>query len=116
MGDYNGRIGQIVRAFEQYPAGDLNTRMIVRETLAAERAEGFHAGYGEGIDDASAAQRSEQKRDVATLDAFRGVTGWSDAEVRHYRDCGECDPLASVVCDAHPASLGAPPPSAGGGE
>lgn len=65
MGDFNGRIEEIIRAFRKYPAGDLNTRMIVRETLAAERAEGFKQGYGEGIHDACEARRSEQERAAA---------------------------------------------------
>lgn len=66
MGDFNGRIGQVIRAFEKYPAGDINTRMIVREQLAAERAEGFKQGYGEGMYDASEAERSEREHAAAS--------------------------------------------------
>lgn len=71
MGDFNGRINKIVRAFQQYPAGDINTRMIVRETLAAERQEGFQEGYNEGVHDEHEAQRSERglaerEQDAAT--------------------------------------------------
>lgn len=62
MSDFSGRISEIVRAFEKYPAGDINTRMIVRETLAAERADGFKAGYGEGMHDAFEAERSDRVR------------------------------------------------------
>ena len=62
MADFNGRIEEIVRAFEKYPAGDINTRMIVRRVLATERQEGFDAGYGEGVHDQHQAERSEQKR------------------------------------------------------
>ena len=66
MSDFNGRIQEIVSAFEKYPAGDLNTRMIVRRVLAAERADGFKEGYSEGIGDACAAQHSEEQRAAAT--------------------------------------------------
>jgi hypothetical protein len=62
MADFNGRIEAIIRAFKKYPAGDINTRMIVRQTLAAERAEGFEQGYNEGLHDQHQAQRSEQER------------------------------------------------------
>lgn len=62
MNDFNGRIGRIIRAFGKYPAGDLNTRMVVREALAAERREGFESGYSEGIGDACDAHRSERER------------------------------------------------------
>jgi hypothetical protein len=62
VSDFNGRIQEIVSAFEKYPAGDLNTRMIVRQVLAAERADGFREGYAEGIGDACAAEHSEQRR------------------------------------------------------
>jgi hypothetical protein len=62
MGDFNGRIEEVVRAFERYPAGDINTRMIVRRVLAKERAEGFEQGYSEGGHDAYQAQRSERER------------------------------------------------------
>lgn len=74
MSDFNGRIGAIVRAFEKYPAGDINTRMIVRETLAAERADGFKAGYGEGMHDAFEAERS------ARASAERETLGTSPTE------------------------------------
>jgi hypothetical protein len=73
MGDFNGRIQEIVSAFEKYPAGDLNTRMIVRSVLAAERADGFKAGYAEGIGDACAAEHSEQRR--ADREAAAGEEG-----------------------------------------
>jgi hypothetical protein len=43
--------------------------------------------------------------DADILDSFRTVTNWSDAEVLHYESCGECDPFASVVCEAHPAAV-----------
>lgn len=62
MGDFNGRIREIIGAFQKYPAGDLNTRMIVREALAAERQEGFKQGYHEGMHDAFEAHRSERER------------------------------------------------------
>ena len=62
MSDFNGRIRKIISAFEKYPAGDLNTRMIVREVLAAERADGFKEGYMAGIDEACSAQHAEQQR------------------------------------------------------
>jgi hypothetical protein len=66
MSDFNGRIQEIVSAFEKYPAGDINTRMIVRRVLAAERADGFKEGYSEGMGDAFAAQRSDENRADAT--------------------------------------------------
>ena len=62
MADFNGRIEEIVHAFEKYPAGDINTRMIVRQVLARERVEGFEQGYGEGVHDQYQAQRSERER------------------------------------------------------
>lgn len=62
MADFNGRIEEIVRVFEKYPAGDLNTRITVRRVLAAERAEAFEAGYGEGMHDQREAQRSNRER------------------------------------------------------
>jgi len=62
MGDFNGRIEEIVRAFEKYPAGDINTRMIVRRVLAEERIEGFEQGYSEGTHDQCRARQSEQER------------------------------------------------------
>jgi len=62
VSDFNGRIGAVVRAFEKYPAGGINTRMIVRETLAEERADGFRAGYDEGMHDAFEAERSDRAR------------------------------------------------------
>jgi hypothetical protein len=60
VSDFNGRIQEIISAFEKYPVGDLNTRMIVRKVLAAERADGFQQGYSEGIGDAFAAQHSDE--------------------------------------------------------
>lgn len=51
-----------MHAFEQYPAGDINTRMIVRRVLAAEREEGFQRGYSEGSHDQREARRSAEKR------------------------------------------------------
>jgi len=62
MADFNGRIEEIVHAFEKYPAGDINTRMIVRRVLARERSEGFEQGYSEGMHDQRQAQRSERER------------------------------------------------------
>lgn len=80
MGDFNGRIGQIIHAFEKYPAGDLNTRMIVRETLAAERADGFKQGYGEGIHDASAADMAERQRArAAAEDEPHWYDNWTES-------------------------------------
>lgn len=62
MADFNGRIDEIIRAFQEYPAGDMNTRMIVRRVLAAERQEAFQAGYSEGAHDQREAYRCERER------------------------------------------------------
>ncbi len=51
MSDFNGRIGDIVAAFEEYPAGDSNTRLVVRKTLRAEHDDGWKQGYLDGADD-----------------------------------------------------------------
>lgn len=78
MSDFNGRIGEIIRAFEKYPPGDINTRMIVREVLAAERADGFKAGYGEGMHDAFEAERSDRKRTECATETSAPEAGEED--------------------------------------
>jgi len=62
MGDFRGRIEAIVDAFAKYPAGDINTRLIVRKVLAEERDEAWQAGYGEGMHDQREAYRSDRER------------------------------------------------------
>jgi hypothetical protein len=61
MSDFNGRIGAIVRAFEKYGAGDTNVRMTIRETLRAERCDGWQEGYSDGLHDEYQGTKAERE-------------------------------------------------------
>jgi hypothetical protein len=68
MADFNGRIEEVVRVFQEYPAGDINTRITVRQVLARERDEGFQSGYSEGRHDQREAYRCSEKTIGPPLD------------------------------------------------
>jgi hypothetical protein len=75
MADFNGRIGAIVRAFEKYGAGDTNVRMTIRETLRAERRDGWQEGYSDGLDDQYQGSKAEAaKTRFGELDADGHLT------------------------------------------
>lgn len=62
MTDFKGHIDAIIHAFDKYPAGDINTRLIVRKVLAGVREEAWQAGYSEGLHDQREAYRSDRER------------------------------------------------------
>jgi hypothetical protein len=51
MTDYNGRIHQIVRAFQQNPGDMAEIRFIIRKVLQDERKDGWQEGYSDGQED-----------------------------------------------------------------
>lgn len=61
MSDPCGHIDEIVRAFREYPAGDVSTRMAVRKALKAEHERGWQAGYSAGLDDQYRGEEAERR-------------------------------------------------------
>lgn len=85
MGDHNGRIGEIVSAFQKYPAGDRNTRIIVRKVLRAEREDGQKEGYSDALEDTYEDRRvkADAEHDGCDVHIDWHCTKEEWAELRH---------------------------------
>jgi hypothetical protein len=61
VSDFNGRIGDIVHAFETNAPGSTDTRFKIREVLREERRDGWQEGYSDGLEDQYHGSKAERE-------------------------------------------------------